>query len=893
MKLVHALTAQPMSIDEATFQSLLVAAWRHDQQHGDNPQANLMDAEGRRDEPRIHMVGNTAVLPLTGLLMPSANIITRYFGGTSTQLFERDFRQALGDSRVRKIVLLADSPGGSALGNEEVAQTIYEARGVKPIDCFVRGMCASACYYIGSAASRIIASPSSPVGSIGTILFHTEFSKFYADLGVTVNVIRHGENKGHGNQDEALSPKARATLQEFVDNYGNQFDEAVARQRGVTVADVRGRFGQGKVFLAEQARQLGMIDAVGKWDDVVTAADGGAVPTQVAGFPGVEAAFDMATCSLLPGWDHAQHTLYTAADKIPVSQSDPPSTPQDAGEPNTPVTEDAQVKISKNLKAAMYLFGCLQVADVEKAQALGDDVCWAALNAWFAARGEEVPDNEAEILKALKASGAPKPTQQTPAPSASESTQQANPQAPKVDAEQILADDRERRKNIRASGELLGMSAEDIRAAEDSNQTFGDILTAWHEKKAKEEQPVASGDIEFGPSSAEKLCEAATIVLLDRCGYGSDDDVKDNPQARQASRELQHAPLLFFARAHLQQQGVRLPQFASGEQIAKKWLQCGGIGEVEITASSGAFNRPADFPNLLSNLANKILDRALPLASPTYPKYSARMSDVPDFKPRTITGLGVFDELDAFMDDEEITRQLQMVEELKGWIAVDRFRNKVGLTPVMIANDDLDSFAQGLQSLTIAHENTLNRLHLGLLTSNVTLADGVALYHSNHGNLVTDGGAPAAGEATKMRNKLHQQSPIAGNGKVRVNMAVALVPTNHMEAAEQTFLSQAQLAESLQKTGDTSINVHRGRIEPVEEPELDDYSTDLWYGFADPRILRTFVHMFQTGYGRGGMRTSWMNPENGTRYVGLEGRMGAAIAGYRGTVQNDGVAEGG
>lgn len=390
-------------------------------------------------------------------------------------------------------------------------------------------------------------------------------------------------------------------------------------------------------------------------------------------------------------------------------------------------------------------------------------------------------------------------------------------------------------------------------------------------------------------SAADVFCEAATAALLQRAGYArpEDFDYQINPRA---ATELSNATLPYLARQELQLRGLNVPAFASNEQVCREWLKGSGgcIGEVDIGASAASFNRPSDFPNLLANLANKILDRALPLAAPSYPAYSAKLSDVSDFKPRTITAIGLFDELDSFQDDQETTDQLRFSEELQNFIQVGMFKNKVAMTPVMAANDDLDAFTQGLLGLAVAHENTLNRLHLAILTGNPDLADGVALFDAARGNVVDSGGAPSGDEATKMRNLMHQQSPVTGNGKIRVNMAVALVPTNHYEAAQQAFLSAAQLMEALQKTSDANINVHRGRIMPVEEPELDDYSTNLWYGFADPRILRSFVHMFQTGYSAGGKRTSWLNNENGTRYVALEGRFGAAAAGYRGAVRNPG-----
>jgi len=184
------------------------------------------------DAPTTQMVGSVAVLPILGVLQQKASWVTRYMGWTATEILERDVKAAIADSQVKGVILYCDSPGGVAVGNEEVARTIFQARGQKPIVAFVRGLCASAAYYLASAADRIVAGPSSTIGSIGTIWVHAEYSKLFAAMGIGVNVLRHGENKGIGNIYEPLTPAARAKLQKWIDDYGNQFEASVARGRG-------------------------------------------------------------------------------------------------------------------------------------------------------------------------------------------------------------------------------------------------------------------------------------------------------------------------------------------------------------------------------------------------------------------------------------------------------------------------------------------------------------------------------------------------------------------------------------------------------------------------------------------------------------------------------------
>ncbi len=386
-------------------------------------------------------------------------------------------------------------------------------------------------------------------------------------------------------------------------------------------------------------------------------------------------------------------------------------------------------------------------------------------------------------------------------------------------------------------------------------------------------------------SGSKQFAADATNALLIRSGFAPGKDASAEAQ------RLATAPLSHFAQRSLELAGHSVDSFGDPEGLALAALQLGGTGIAQVSAAGPAFNRPGDFPNLLSALAGKILDQAVQLSGVTYPVWTAKLSDVTDFKPHTIIGMGAADELDEIMDDET-ARPVQLDEEAAGYIQVGRYGNTVPLTPVMVANDDLDAFTQGLTTLAVAHERTLNRLCLALLGANVTLLDGHALFDdTNHGNDITagSGAAPSTTQANLMRLKHRRQTGIGGVGKVGTPPKIALVPTAHEEAAMQTFLKFSRLNESKLPVTDATINTFRGTIEPVVEPDLEDYSTSVWYTMADPRIRRAIVHVFQRGYGPRGKRTTWFDPAKETRYVKLEGRFAAAAASFRGIVRNAGA----
>ena len=72
-----------------------------------------------------------AVIDISGVITPYSNILSMLFGGTSISAIEQQFEHALGDPEIDGIVLRIDSPGGIITGVEELASTIFAARGVK------------------------------------------------------------------------------------------------------------------------------------------------------------------------------------------------------------------------------------------------------------------------------------------------------------------------------------------------------------------------------------------------------------------------------------------------------------------------------------------------------------------------------------------------------------------------------------------------------------------------------------------------------------------------------------------------------------------------------------------------------------------------------------------
>lgn len=914
-RLRHALFAQESlwQIHEPALQALCALLFAREDKESPEPKPDPESIAKRlgmqsADAPTTQMVGQIAVLPILGVLQQKASWVTRYMGWTATEILERDFRSAVADSQVKGIILYCDSPGGTAMGNEEVARTIHQARGKKPIVSFTRGLCASACYYLASQADKVYASPSSTIGSIGTIWTHAEYSKLFQAMGVGITILRHGANKGLGNIHEPLSPAARAKLQKWVDDYGAQFEAAVARGRGISAADVRSKYGEGDAFVAGEAKTRGMIDAVGSWEQVLASLQTGPshlpqpgqtlAPVMVQGVDVGSLAATYSQPLLINSDLSSLSSVLASALPAGVSAGLPllPAADIVAGEQDV-----STMKLSPRVRAALFARGLIASYDAP------EEACLAALNAYCAGRGQAAPTEEAAQLAlfnapaAAPAAGASAPN---PPPAAGPSNpavpalaggaaanvQQAHNQEMEEARRQGSATERQRQDAIRASAELLHMPADAVQAAITGGQTHEQVIAAWHVQLAQREKPISQGtQVNVGQEGIERYLADATLASLLHAG-------REVPAAQVTPqiRQLSHAPLLVHAEQCLRAAGVRFDPY-DREATAQAALAMDGYEHHRIQAEgAGAFNRPGSFPNLLSALANKVLDEGVELADTSYEAYAGKWpGDLPDFKPAPVVSKGAYGELDEVLDAEEFKEQ-GLAEECLSYMQLSRFGNSAKWTPVLLANDDLNAFTEDLLGLGEGWELTQNRGCLRLVTGNVTLLDGVTLYDdTNHLNHIASGGSvPGDAEWDKMQIKMSKQTVIGGKGYSRARLGVILCPVALERGALQAFLPYRDVGETKQAATDSNLNVYRGRVTVVGEPDLAATSEVEWYGFADPRKFRNaaIVRAYFRGWGKAGKRERWYDPKTKCYYVSLEGRVGCAAKQYRTTVKNKGAA---
>lgn len=243
--------------------------------------------------------GTVGVIPVYGVLSHRAGMMANSSGGTSVEGVREAFRSALADPEIDAILFDFDSPGGSVDGIPEFASEIRDARGgAKPIWAIANTSAYSAAYWLASQADQVYVTPSGGVGSIGVLAVHKDESAKLEREGVRTTMIRAGKFKGEGASFEPLGDEARAAIQDDVDAYFGEFEDAIAKGRQVPIAQVRGEaFGQGRTVRAKKAAAAGMVDGVATFDEVVARLSRGGNSARLGG---------AGTAAIAPT-DHALH----------------------------------------------------------------------------------------------------------------------------------------------------------------------------------------------------------------------------------------------------------------------------------------------------------------------------------------------------------------------------------------------------------------------------------------------------------------------------------------------------------------------------------------------------------------------------------------------------------
>lgn len=167
------------------------------------------------------------------------------------------------------IILYVNSPGGGVYESDELYLKLkeYKEKTGRPVWTYMSSRACSGGYYISMASDKIYANRNCWTGSIGVITSLVNVKGLYDKLGIEEIDITSGPNKAMGSSGREMTDEQRAILQSLVDEAYDQFAGIVAEGRHMDIETVK-PIADGRVYSANQALQLGLIDNVDNYDNM-------------------------------------------------------------------------------------------------------------------------------------------------------------------------------------------------------------------------------------------------------------------------------------------------------------------------------------------------------------------------------------------------------------------------------------------------------------------------------------------------------------------------------------------------------------------------------------------------------------------------------------------------
>ena len=210
--------------------------------------------------------GNVALVPIDGIILGTDDSGSFFESVSSSLDIVELIEKADKNPNIKAIMLEINSPGGSAVASEEIANAVRKTN--KTTVAWIREVGASGAYWIASSAEHVVASRVSITGSIGVIASYLEFPGLLERYNVTYQRLVSGKYKDIGSPLKEMTAEEKAIFQQNLDAIKDYFVSEVAKNRNMNKKDVD-RIANGLFYLGAQAKELGLVDELGGKDEAI------------------------------------------------------------------------------------------------------------------------------------------------------------------------------------------------------------------------------------------------------------------------------------------------------------------------------------------------------------------------------------------------------------------------------------------------------------------------------------------------------------------------------------------------------------------------------------------------------------------------------------------------
>ncbi len=208
-----------------------------------------------------------AVIIAEGTILPGkANPGQSIIGSES---FTEEIRKARKNDKIKAVVIRINSPGGSALASDVMWREIKLTAQVKPVIASMSDYAASGGYYMAMGCDTIVAQPHTITGSIGVFSVLYDASGFLNNkIGITSEELKTGEIGELITVSRPLTDAEKAIWQRRTEQVYETFTTKAAEGRNMSVESIK-NVASGRVWTGEQAKERGLVDVLGSFEDAV------------------------------------------------------------------------------------------------------------------------------------------------------------------------------------------------------------------------------------------------------------------------------------------------------------------------------------------------------------------------------------------------------------------------------------------------------------------------------------------------------------------------------------------------------------------------------------------------------------------------------------------------
>lgn len=430
-------------------------------------------------------------------------------------------------------------------------------------------------------------------------------------------------------------------------------------------------------------------------------------------------------------------------------------------------------------------------------------------------------------------------------------------------AQKAVADERVRASEITKATRAAKLDVSFGQTLIDNGTSLDNARKLIIDKMAENEtaNPAIQSGARVGKDSEDKRREAVTAALSLRSGTVTEKDFK--PEVVSAARQYRSLSLLEIAKDCLTRAGI---DFTTLDKME--------IAQRAFTSST------SDFPVLLGGVVHQTLLNNYQAVADTWRNFCS-IGSVSDFRPHKRLRMGSFSRLDKVKENGEFKNKAISDAEFEQ-IEAETYGNIINVSRKMIVNDDLAAFSKLAQILGRAAARSIEIDVYQLLADNPALEDGVALFHADHGNLVT-GSAMTAIVFDEMRQAMALQMDPDSNDYLDLRPAVLLTGIKWGSTARLINDSayDPDAANKLQRP-----NIAKGIFKNVVDTAR--IPGNPYYAFADPAEEPVIEVSFLDGN-----QTPFLETQMGFQVDGMSWKVrhdyGVGAVGYRGVVKNPGL----